>query len=275
MKDLSTYFRTETVELMRSQIKLADYNPRVMTDESRKLLKKSVKAFGIVGGIVVNKRTGYTVVGGHQRIDILDREAKYPDNDYKIKVELVDLSPKEEKTLNAALNNQNSQGQFDPKKMQAFLADIDTDIAGFTPADLSLYGVDLNDFQSVGELDIANELATVTPKYTPASDGDEDEEDEIVDGGEDGLIEGRDEDDDDGYDPYEERDDMSRTEDVKNVKQQIMEKGQKQALDNIAYVVLSFDNSDNKAAFCQRFGYDPFEQYIKGEVFSQQIERIK
>ena len=38
--------------------------------------------------------------------------------------------------------------------------------------------------------------------------------------------------------------------------------------------MLSFDNFDNKAAFCERFGYDPYDKFIKGEVFDDQVEAV-
>lgn len=65
--ELSKYIKSESMELNRSAIHFADYNPRKLSDESRKTLKRGIKKFGLVGGIVVNKRTGLTVVSGHQR----------------------------------------------------------------------------------------------------------------------------------------------------------------------------------------------------------------
>ncbi|MDE5986650.1 MAG: hypothetical protein K2H16_05150 [Prevotella sp.] len=40
----NNYFSSKTVELMRSQIHPADYNPRTISDEGRKLLKRSIKS---------------------------------------------------------------------------------------------------------------------------------------------------------------------------------------------------------------------------------------
>ena len=57
--ELSKYIKSESVELNRSAIHFADYNPRKLSDESRKTLKRGIKKFGLVGGIVVNKRTGH------------------------------------------------------------------------------------------------------------------------------------------------------------------------------------------------------------------------
>ena len=70
--ELSKYIKSEAMELNRSAIHFADYNPRKLSDESRKTLKRGIKKFGLVGGIVVNKRTGLTVVSGHQRLSVMD-----------------------------------------------------------------------------------------------------------------------------------------------------------------------------------------------------------
>ena len=74
--ELSKYIKSESVELNRSAIHFADYNPR-LSDESRKTLKRGIKKFGLVGGIVVNKRTGLTVVSGHQRLSVMDELQKF------------------------------------------------------------------------------------------------------------------------------------------------------------------------------------------------------
>ena len=42
------------MERNRSAIHFADYNPRKLSDESRKTLKRCIKKFGLVGGIVVD-----------------------------------------------------------------------------------------------------------------------------------------------------------------------------------------------------------------------------
>ena len=89
--ELSKYIKSESVELNRSAIRFADYNPRKLSDESRKALKRGIKKFGLVGGIVVNKRTGLTVVSGHQRLSVMDELQKFPDNDYRIRVDVIDV----------------------------------------------------------------------------------------------------------------------------------------------------------------------------------------
>ena len=61
---------------------------------------------------------------------------------------------------------------------------------------------------------------------------------------------------------------------MKEVKQQVKQNAQKTAEDTDAYVMLSFDTYEAKAAFMARFGYDPDMKFIKGEVFSDQVERV-
>lgn len=53
--DKNKYFSSKSIELMRSQIHPSGYNPRQISDEGRKQLKRSIKKYGVVGGIVVNR----------------------------------------------------------------------------------------------------------------------------------------------------------------------------------------------------------------------------
>ena len=67
----------------------------------------------------------------------------------------------------------------------------------------------------------------------------------------------------------------AKTAHMKDVKQKVKDAAQKQAQDMDAYVMLSFDTWETKAAFCRRFGYDPYDKFLKGEVFSEQVERVE
>ena len=52
----------------------AAYNPRKELkpgDEQFEKLKRSIETFGYVEPIIVNTRTGNTVIGGHQRLNVL------------------------------------------------------------------------------------------------------------------------------------------------------------------------------------------------------------
>ena len=61
---------------------------------------------------------------------------------------------------------------------------------------------------------------------------------------------------------------------MKQVKSDVRDKAIGDAQDMDAYVMLSFDTFKAKAAFMERFGYDPYMKFIKGEVFDNQVERV-
>mgnify|MGYP006958098040 CR=1 FL=1 len=73
----------------------------------------------------MNKRTGLTVVSGHQRLSVMDELQKFPDNDYRIRVDVIDVDEKQEKELNILLNNPNAQGTWDFNALAQIVPDID------------------------------------------------------------------------------------------------------------------------------------------------------
>lgn len=244
---LSKYIKSESVELNRSALHMASYNPRKLSDESRKTLKRGIKKFGLVGGIVVNKRTGLTVVSGHQRLSVMDELQKYPENDYRIRVDVIDVDEKQEKELNILLNNPNAMGSWDYDALARLVPDIDYKDAGLTEADLNMIGCDFL-LQTEEENSIADALEDM---MSPVTEQKETEKAARQ---------------------------MERAEKVahmKGVKQQVKEQAQQTAANMDAYLMLSFDTWEAKAAFCERFGYDPNMKFIKGEVFDEQVERIE
>ena len=77
-----------------SQIKKADYNPRVRLkpgDPAYEKLKSSIETFGFCEPLIVNRRTG-NLVGGHQRLTVL-KDLGYAEAD----VVVVDLPLEQEK----------------------------------------------------------------------------------------------------------------------------------------------------------------------------------
>ena len=132
---------SETVTLMRSQIHPADYNPREIGENEKSTLKKGLRNFGLLGGIVVNKQTGYTLVSGHQKVTLLDEMAGYPENDYELKVELIDVDQKTEIEINFFMNNPSAQGRWNEQKVKMLLPQIDPKRAGFSNLDLAAFGV--------------------------------------------------------------------------------------------------------------------------------------
>lgn len=243
---LKKFFSSTIVEVKRSEIHPADYNPRKIDEQGKRMLKRSMKQFGVVGGIIVNSQTGNTIVGGHQKVAILDEMYKYPDNDYSLRVEMISVDRKTEKTLNIALNNGNISGQWDYDALARLVPDIDYQDAGLTAADLNMIGCDFL-LQTEEESSIADALEDMMAPVTEQKEAEKAAKQ------------------------------MERAEKVahmKEVKQQVKNAAQKQAQDMDAYLMLSFDTFEAKAAFCERFGYDPYSKFIKGEQFDSICERL-
>lgn len=244
------YFTSKSVELKRSQIRLHEQNPRVISDENRKALKRGIKKFGMVGGIVVNKRTGYTLVSGHQRLSVMDELQKYnaetKENNYPIRVDLIDVEEKEEKELLILLNNPSAQGEWDYDALRELIPDIDYKDAGLTEQDLDIIGVDFN-LQTEEENVIANELEDlmepVREEHHAALTQKQAERAEKV-------------------------------AHMKQVKQEVREAATKAAANMDAYLMLSFDTWEAKAEFCEKFGFDPEQKFYKGEEFENKIETL-
>lgn len=252
--DLSKYIKSEVVELNRSAIHLAAYNPRTITEEGKKSLKRIIKKYGLVGGIVVNKRTGLTVVSGHQRISVMDELQKYDrktkENDYKLRVDVIDVDEKTEKELNIAMNNPNAQGTWDRDKLAEMIPDIDYKDVGLNEADLSLLGLDYM-FKTEEEDELANSLDSLMQEVNEEKDAEKTQRQ---------------------AEKQAER--AAKVAHMKEVKAQVRDAAQQTAGNMDAYLMLSFDNMDNKNRFLQRFGYEADSKFIKGEDFDMRCEVI-
>lgn len=145
-----------TMELAKLQP--AKYNPRVELqpeDDVYKRIKASITKFGMVAPLVVNKRNGlYTIVGGHQRYNIL-KELGYKE----IPCILVDLDEVDEIELNLSLNK--NTGYWDNEKLKDIFTNIDFDeeekyITGFSDEEIENLKTDFiedlvsEDFSDIG-----------------------------------------------------------------------------------------------------------------------------
>ena len=101
-----------------SDLKPASYNPRKITPDASLGLSASLKRFGLVQPIVVNKRTANTIVGGHQRYDVLRAQGHE-----EAAVIVVDLDETQERALNITLNNPHVEGVF-TDSLQALLEQL-------------------------------------------------------------------------------------------------------------------------------------------------------
>lgn len=121
-----SYQKGVVVSISRKDIVPDDINPRTITDENRKRLKESIEKNGLVGHPVWNRTTGH-IVGGHQRIDALDSLMRT--KDYPLDVLAVEMPLKDEIRLNVALNNQDSQGEFNFDAIAELARDFDLDLS--------------------------------------------------------------------------------------------------------------------------------------------------
>lgn len=97
-------------------VKKADYNPRKISKEEKDKLKQSLKEFGCIRPLVINKRTG-NLVSGHQMLDVA-AELGWKDLPY---IE-IDLDEKKEKALNIAVNK--LSGSWDYDKLNTILGEL-------------------------------------------------------------------------------------------------------------------------------------------------------
>lgn len=249
--------QSETIILKRSEIKPADYNPRTITEDARKALKKSIKDNGIIGGMVWNKQTG-NLVSGHQKLNIADEINKYESgNDYEIKVEVIDVDLKKEKELNIFFNSKAVQGEMDYKKLAQILPDIDADLAGLDDVDISMIEIELPSVENIEipsfepqeekkinaeyEKSIAQELSNA--KHHPEASVSEMERKESI-----------------------ELSAEEKKAKIKEIKEKVKENA---VMQGEPYFTVSFDSYDAKLEFLEFLGFNPEDKFIKGEELQE------
>lgn len=252
----------ESREIQRSQINFANYNPRKITPEARKKLKANLKRVGILGGIVWNEVTG-NLVSGHQRVSVIDEVNKYNsennENDYLIRVEVVQMDEKAEKEQNIFMNNRNVQGDFDSDMLKDILTGIDYNLAGLDGFDLNMLGIgdfDLNVTDDIWRKeDILDDSLAIVDELTKIGT-----ESRIIDRSKD------------FYEDSKENQ-IARHNEIQKIKDRINNQNSLEK-DNgmLSYVVLSFNTPTERANFMEAFGYGFDERYIDGNDFMNRVE---
>lgn len=103
----------------------ATYNPRKISRQMLRSLKATIKEFGMVDPLIVNK--DMTIIGGHQRF-----KACLELGFTEMPCVVLDLTKSKEKALNLALNK--ISGEWDKKKLEKILQEIesiDIELTGF------------------------------------------------------------------------------------------------------------------------------------------------
>ncbi|MBQ8958647.1 MAG: ParB N-terminal domain-containing protein [Bacteroidales bacterium] len=235
--------QSETRNIKRSEINLNPFNPKRHTEEAVKLQKKNLQKVGFLGGIVWNEQTG-NLIDGHRRVKAMDLLYKYdgtPDTDYTLKVEVVSLDEKAEKEQLTYMAVGNTK------------ADIDL-IARYAPdIDLSDVGLGADDLAAIGSLIGTADLDIPDIGAELFGFGGEQEEQE------------------DEY-PEPQKSQEEKTQHVKEMKRQVEEKAEQQAMDEAAYCTLSFSNYDNYLAFVELVGAREGDRFIKGERVLEMID---
>jgi DNA modification methylase len=142
----------------------APYNPRRISDHDLDALRRSLRFFGVVEPVIVNRRTG-RIVGGHQRI-----KAAQAEGIDSLPVVTVDLDEPTEKQLNLALNR--ISGDWDEQALAHVLADLqnagaDLGLTGFKPGELEKYLATLR-----GPFAPEDDVAPDLPKEPTTKPGD-------------------------------------------------------------------------------------------------------
>uniref|UniRef100_A0A6M3M5I7 ParB-like N-terminal domain-containing protein n=2 Tax=viral metagenome TaxID=1070528 RepID=A0A6M3M5I7_9ZZZZ len=98
--------------------KPADYNPRLMSENSAERLRQSLLGNGQLDTITVNRRTG-RIVSGHQRAALL-----LENGIEEVWARVVDMDEASERVANVAANNRLAMGEFDDEKLAALFAEM-------------------------------------------------------------------------------------------------------------------------------------------------------
>ncbi len=164
----------ELKKIKLTEIKPADYNPRRISDEDFQKLKNSIRTFGLTDPIIVNLKNN-TIIGGHQRydvlVDILLEEDNLAEKEYDLiekgdigfvfDVENLTLKNEDyEKALNIALNK--ISGEWDTVKLNSLVEelkvkDFDLELTGFDDIELEEISLMNEIFDNVQDVDDLNE----------------------------------------------------------------------------------------------------------------------
>ena len=144
----------EIKNLKIEDLKPAIYNPRYMDENELEKLKNSLKEFGAVEPLVVNK--DMTVIGGHQRLKAAEALGWT-----EIPCQIVDLDKKREKLLNLALNR--IIGSWDETKLAKLVRNVkdypDVKLSGLDESELEMLDMQYELIFGDQEQETANEEA--------------------------------------------------------------------------------------------------------------------
>ena len=109
---------TELMDVDELASRTAAFNPRTITKAARSRLKASMDEFGMAGTIIYNETT-QTVLGGHQRLALLQEAGVQ-----KVAVTVVTVPQEKEAALCVVLNREDAMGSWDRTRLDDLLAEL-------------------------------------------------------------------------------------------------------------------------------------------------------
>lgn len=236
-------FQSSTKKVKRSQINLNPLNPKRHQEENIKIQARNIKKVGLLGGIVLNEAT-HNLLDGHRRVLAMDSINKYdgtPETDYEIQVSVCNLDDKTEKEQMTYMAVGNTKADLD--LISKYIGDIDTKDLGFTQAEIKameMFNVTEEDIFKAEDNktpisteveEFFNFLPTATAPVKGSENLTPEEKKAIVKAG------------------------KERTQ------QDMVEFSEQQE----SSIILSFENLDNKVAFCEMCGIETTSKFVSGE----------
>lgn len=231
--------QSETQIIKRSQVNLNPFNPKRHSSERIKAQLKNFKKYGELGGITWNSSTG-NLIDGHRRVQALDLYYKFDgttSTDYDIKVEAIEYSDKEEKEQMTFMALANTRADYD--LIGKFASDIDYTDIGLQDEDVQAISAQLSGvldapIEDFSDLFVSTEV--VSSIQQPATANSQ---------------------------PLSVEESKK---DIKARKQASLERAEERAMNDNAYLTLSFSDFSAKEALCSLLGVDPYTTtYAKGE----------
>ena len=223
--------QSETVEIMRSQIRLNPYNPKRHSDKAVSEQKKNLQRVGYLGGVTWNATSG-NLIDGHRRIKALDMLNKYDgtaEKDYPVKVEKVAFDEKQEKEQMTYMALGNTKADYE--LIAEYLPDIDVSAAGIDDYDLS----QIQSFLP----DAPVSVEAIDDFIQPVEDEQPDSKSEPTA--------------------------TEKKAAVKEAKAAAREKAVENYQALTSYITISFKDADEKRIFCELAGVSESDMFIQGE----------
>jgi DNA modification methylase len=154
----------QTTQMPINSLIFAEYNPRQISKHDFQKLVQSIKEFGFIEPVVINKDK--TIIGGHMRV----RAAKEL-NMAEVPCVEVDLPKEKEKALNLALNR--IHGEWDEQKLAEVLFELENmpelELTGFSESEVAKV-LDTVRLAKEDEFDVKKELEAIKEPVTKQGD---------------------------------------------------------------------------------------------------------